>query len=394
MFHLLDSVPGAVSDALAAASTSSSKSIFQGIHSVSLEIDKAFHEIPPSVKDALSAVVNSVDATCEENLATLYLCFSDEFDKMKNEYECRIAEITSENKSLILRLEQHEKTNLVQTLYHNTNEFSQAGPGCHQNHNHDVRKTSRTGSSAYRWTTKFSSHRVSSPTEEELLVCAVPVNQRVAAHAVVRKYHQTRKIYDAHTDRDQKHHRDQKPSSTMVQRKEAMISFSQESLFENMSPCTAQERYNFVWNQSFHELSEYKKRFGTCDVPPTYSENPRLQIWINDQRLHYRNCLVGKTPSLTSFQIRCLESIGFQWVNTLHVCWEERFKQLVEYKHETRGTNQKPSLALGRWIVSQRNKYKAGQLTEERIKKLEGIGFVWYAQSMYTRSGNTQQSEI
>jgi hypothetical protein len=56
-------------------------------------------------------------------------------------------------------------------------------------------------------------------------------------------------------------------------------------------------------------------------------------------------------------------------------------RQLVEFKHKTRNrnvpTNNKPSLALGKWIASQRIKYRTGQLAKEKIKQLEGIGFIW-----------------
>jgi hypothetical protein len=32
---------------------------------------------------------------------------------------------------------------------------------------------------------------------------------------------------------------------------------------------------------------------------------------------------------------------------------------------------------LGRWVGSQRSKYRKGKLSEDRIKRLEDIGFVW-----------------
>ena len=44
----------------------------------------------------------------------------------------------------------------------------------------------------------------------------------------------------------------------------------------------------------------------------------------------------------------------------------------VSYKHKT--TNE---LNLGHWCSGQRQNYKKNKLTEDKIKRLEKLGFVW-----------------
>jgi hypothetical protein len=288
MFNLLDGVLRTVSDALAAASMSSAESASRSIHCVSLEIDKTFHEVPPSVKNALAAAISSVGATCEENLATLYLCFGDEFDKIKKEHEHSIAEIKSENRSLKLRLEhQSNQSNIllakqrtqqtsVSRMYQQTNNFAQTVPGCDRNDNHSDQKMAST------LATHFSSHREASTNKEALPASAAMVNQQVEVQIEDRRYHQSLNIRETQTERNQKHHHHQRSSRTIIQRTGAMLSFFPESSSKSLTPSIAEQTYKHVWNQSFHELSEYKKRFGNCNVPLTFSENPSLGIWVSD----------------------------------------------------------------------------------------------------------------
>ena len=61
--------------------------------------------------------------------------------------------------------------------------------------------------------------------------------------------------------------------------------------------------------------------------------------------------------------------------------WKEKFNELCEFKREHGHTNvptgykENPSLAV--WVMNQRQTYKKGLMKEERIKKLENIGFKW-----------------
>ena len=80
-----------------------------------------------------------------------------------------------------------------------------------------------------------------------------------------------------------------------------------------------------------------------------------------------------------------LEGIGFEW--NVHVPWEKRFEELKEFKKRFKHCNVpqqwEENRELGRWVMTQRTQYrlleqgKPSQMTEERIKLLEGIGFQW-----------------
>jgi len=58
--------------------------------------------------------------------------------------------------------------------------------------------------------------------------------------------------------------------------------------------------------------------------------------------------------------------------------WDESFAALLVYKeangHCDVGTE---SGSLGKWVSRQRGAYKKNQLPEERIARLDAIGFVW-----------------
>ena len=133
------------------------------------------------------------------------------------------------------------------------------------------------------------------------------------------------------------------------------------------------------WNERYSELKAYKDVNGDCRVPQGYLENPKLARWVNRHRYRYK---IGK---LGEKNIRLLEEIGFEWAPD-DVKWEERFSELKAYKEANghcnvpQGYLENPKLA--RWVVSQRVFYKGGKhgkLNEERIRRLEEIGFVWNA---------------
>ena len=86
-----------------------------------------------------------------------------------------------------------------------------------------------------------------------------------------------------------------------------------------------------------------------------------------------------------------LNSIGFAWValspGTVRnsATWEEMYRRLVAYKTEHMNNNvpikYKKDPQLGTWVQTQRNVYKNEKMTEESIRLLNSIGFVWVALS-------------
>jgi len=129
-----------------------------------------------------------------------------------------------------------------------------------------------------------------------------------------------------------------------------------------------------AWEQKFQELASYKERFGNCDVPMRWKENPALGNWCVAQRKLRNN---GK---LSPERVARLEEIGFVW-DPLESAWKEMFHSLLYYKERfgdcnvPQGWSENPP--LGQWCRTQRRYFKNGELSPERVAKLEGIGFVW-----------------
>ncbi len=128
------------------------------------------------------------------------------------------------------------------------------------------------------------------------------------------------------------------------------------------------------WEEMFVALKEYKKDHGDCNVPEKWPENKQLFTWVANQRADYYR------KKLSEDHIKRLENIGFVW-STLESQWEEMFAALKEYKKAHGDCNAPQDWAenkqLGIWVSAQRMSFKKGRLSEDRIKRLEDIGFVW-----------------
>ncbi|EJK73415.1 hypothetical protein THAOC_04961, partial [Thalassiosira oceanica] len=123
-----------------------------------------------------------------------------------------------------------------------------------------------------------------------------------------------------------------------------------------------------MWELRHKELTEYRDGHGDCNVPR--SQGP-LGNWVNRQRRCYKQ---GK---LSDERIVRLESIGFVW-NQKQQEWLDHFKELMAYKAENGDCNVPQSQGrLGKWVSNRRQEFKQGKLSDERIARLEGIGFAW-----------------
>ena len=88
---------------------------------------------------------------------------------------------------------------------------------------------------------------------------------------------------------------------------------------------------------------------------------------------------------MTDERVAALDAIGFEWVgNAVNERWNERFRELQEYKEENGHCDVPRSEGpLGTWVMQQRTGYRkreAGKktaLTDERAAALDLIGFKW-----------------
>ena len=88
-----------------------------------------------------------------------------------------------------------------------------------------------------------------------------------------------------------------------------------------------------AWNDRYDELDVYKAEHGNCLVPQRYSKNKALGRWVDTQRTQYRLRNEGKHSHLTEERIKLLEDLGFVWSHQGN-SWDDRYIQLVEYKAE------------------------------------------------------------
>jgi hypothetical protein len=86
----------------------------------------------------------------------------------------------------------------------------------------------------------------------------------------------------------------------------------------------------FVWNASstswdthYQALVEYKKRYGNCNVPRPYPDNPKLSNWVYNHRSEYSRKRRELKNNLTREREEKLDAIGFAWV----------LKQKTNYNH-------------------------------------------------------------
>ena len=68
-----------------------------------------------------------------------------------------------------------------------------------------------------------------------------------------------------------------------------------------------------AWNDRYDELDVYKAEHGNCLVPQRYSKNKALGTWVDKQRTQYRLRREGKQTPLTEERIKLLDEVGFVW---------------------------------------------------------------------------------
>ena len=103
-------------------------------------------------------------------------------------------------------------------------------------------------------------------------------------------------------------------------------------------PSEARRSNDANWEKMYALLRSYTSEHGTSFVPSTLNSDryPGLGAWCSAQREAYRNTSKGPSaqPRLTKMQIRSLEVVGFEWVQTAWITKFELLKQWVrEFRH-------------------------------------------------------------
>lgn len=136
------------------------------------------------------------------------------------------------------------------------------------------------------------------------------------------------------------------------------------------------------WEVLCQAAADAAAKEGTLELPRSYTIHSGVPVgkWLELQR----QVQAGQRPGrLTAEQAAKLEKLGIRWNPRLEAAWEKGFASAQKYRTEHGDLlvpvryRDKNDFALGEWIVYNRQRYLGGNLTQNRIERLEAIGMVW-----------------
>ena len=156
------------------------------------------------------------------------------------------------------------------------------------------------------------------------------------------------------------------------------------------------DKLGFVWDTweyAFGTLQAYYAEHGNISAPGRFTSFKNadgfgLGAWLDHQR---RAKSSGK---LSKERTRRLNKLGFAWDEFNHLGdwqneidlsnWEIAFEKLQQY-HSQQGPaivskkyKTPDGFALGKWAAVQRQAKWNGKLPQEKVRRLDKLGFVWY----------------
>ena len=136
------------------------------------------------------------------------------------------------------------------------------------------------------------------------------------------------------------------------------------------------------WEVLCQAAADAAAKEGTLELPRSYTIHSGVPVgkWLELQR----QVQAGQRPGrLTVEQAAKPEKLGIRWNHRLEAAWEKGFASAQKYRTEHGDLlvpvryRDKNDFALGEWIVYNRQRYLGGDLTQNRIERLEAIGMVW-----------------
>ena len=118
----------------------------------------------------------------------------------------------------------------------------------------------------------------------------------------------------------------------------------------------------------YGKLKQYLEENNNTSMP---IKKTKLGKWIGNQRSRRK---IGK---VSEERIQLLDEIGFSW-DPFEEEWRETYQLLKKYIEEYSNANvPQRHRQLGSWVQTQRNNRKSEKLSEERIKLLDDVDFIW-----------------
>ena len=133
------------------------------------------------------------------------------------------------------------------------------------------------------------------------------------------------------------------------------------------------------WHQMYDSLKHYRGVHGHSNVPSKWRENPKLANWVASQRQFRKRGMIADN------RVQLLDDLGFVWETRSRGTWEDRLAEVTAFKTKygdcniPLGFSEDPK--LGSFVSNMRTRRNKGTLSEDRIARLDEIGFIWSAES-------------
>ena len=146
------------------------------------------------------------------------------------------------------------------------------------------------------------------------------------------------------------------------------------------------DRLGESWDESYGKLINFKEREGHCRVPQLDSgKKSSLGHWVATQRR------AKLTSNLSEERVSKLNKLGFAW-DAFEEKWEEGYNALIAFKDREghcivpKGYSEN-GVELGSWVRTKRGSKLNSSLSEDYIRRLDALGFVWEPNELKWEAG-------
>ena len=137
-------------------------------------------------------------------------------------------------------------------------------------------------------------------------------------------------------------------------------------------------RSETAWPRGLEAARRYRQQYGDLQVPSAYKDADGFALgnWIRNTRSRFGS------GGLKESQIRELDALGMVW-NNIDAKWERCYAEAALYYEKHGSLNLAPKyvspsgIRLGAWVENQRAYYLKGELSDDKIRRLEAIGMLW-----------------
>lgn len=139
-----------------------------------------------------------------------------------------------------------------------------------------------------------------------------------------------------------------------------------------------ENRSETAWVRGLKAARRYRQQYGDLQVPSAYKDADGFALgnWIRNTRSRFGS------GGLKESQIRELDALGMVW-NSIDAKWERCYAEAALYYEKHGSLNLAPKyvspsgIRLGAWVENQRAYYLKGELSDDKIRRLEAIGMLW-----------------